>query len=42
MLSPWERWKRAGHWMIWWWRGADMKTGGKFHRWVWGLEDSPK
>lgn len=40
-LTAWARFNRAGRFPGCWWRGADMKTGGKFHRWVHGLEDSP-
>lgn len=40
-LTAWARFNRAGRFIEYWWRGADMKTGGKFHRWVHGLEDSP-
>jgi len=25
----------------WLFMGADMKDGGRFHRWVWGLVDHP-
>lgn len=41
LVSEWVSIRRASTALYWWWRGADMSDGGRFHRWVWGWEDKP-
>lgn len=41
LLPLWERMNRAARFAEYWWRGADLRRGGPFHRWVWGYTDDP-